>query len=141
MHHALLNASGRNIAGEYRDAPVWIRGNSPHTAEFVPPHHSRQLAADIRATEADFASRVGDAPSSVRRVLELLPREPAVTADMVAEHAGISTATAYRAVERREAAGILAPAGKIRGTSVCVAPDIIAALDAFAERTGRRTRH
>lgn len=195
MHHALLNASDRNIAGEYRDAPVWIRGNSPHTAEAIVSallrakgitervtipvssglltdtrlyfdalggyrdgnigpivelfaesglravDNSRQLAADIRATEADFASRVGDAPSSVRQVLELLPREPAVTADMVAEHAGISTATAYRAVERLEAAGILAPAGKIRGTSVWVAPDIIAALDAFAERTGHRTRH
>ena len=35
--------SGRNF--EYREARKWIRGNSPHTAEFVPPHPSRVLPA------------------------------------------------------------------------------------------------
>lgn len=39
MHHTLLSASDRVIAGEYRTSQVWIRGNSPHSAEFVPPHH------------------------------------------------------------------------------------------------------
>jgi hypothetical protein len=73
--------------------------------------------------------------------LDLITREPALTAEMVAEHAGTSLATAYRAVERLETADILAAAGKIRGTSVWVAPDIIAALDSFADRAGRRTRH
>lgn len=248
MHHALLNASDQNIAGEYRDAQVWIRGNSPHTAEFVPPHqervgpamedlvefmrrddipaltqaalahaqfetihpfadgngrtgraivsallrangitrnvtvpvssglltdtrlyfdsldayrdgniqpiverfaesgvravdNGRLLVGDIQAAEKDFEARVGDAPRSVRALLRLLPREPAITAEMFEEHASVSTATAYRAIERLEAAGILSPAGKIRGTSVWVAPDIIAALDAFADRAGRRTRH
>jgi Fic family protein len=247
MHHALLHASDQNIAGEYRDAQVWIRGNSPHTAEFVPPHqdrvgpamgdlvefmrrddipaltqaaiahaqfetihpfadgngrtgraivsallrakgitrkvtvpvsaglltdtgayfdalgeyregniqpivemfaesgvravdNGRRLAEDIQAAEQDFQERVGDAPRSVRALLRMLPKEPAITAEMYEEHAMVATATAYRAIERLEAAGILVPAGKIRGTSVWVAPDIIAALDAFADRAGRRTR-
>jgi len=248
MHHALLHSSDQSIAGEYRDGQVWIRGNSPHTAEFVPPHQNRvlpamddlvsfmqrhdipaltqaaiahaqfetihpfadgngrtgraivsallrakgvtenvtvpvssglltdtrlyfdalgsyregntqpiverfaesavravdngrQLVADIESAKESYQERLAGGPSSIRKVLELAPREPALTAEMVAEHAGTSLATAYRAVERLEAAGILASTGKIRGTSVWVAPDIIAALDAFADRSGRRTRH
>lgn len=248
MHHALLNASDVNIAGEYRTEQNWIRGNSPHTAEFVPPHpdrvlpavedlvafmrrddipaltqaaiahaqfetihpfadgngrtgraivsallrakgvtenvtvpvssglltdtrlyfdalgdyregniqpiverfaesavravdNGRQLASDIEEAEESYRERLAGGPSSVRKVLDLVPREPALTAEMVAEHTGASLATAYRAVERLEEAGILTSAGKIRGTRVWVAPDIIAALDAFADRAGRRTRH
>lgn len=248
MHHALLNAFDQNIAGEYRDAQNWIRGNSPHTAEFVPPHpdrvmpavedlvafmqrddipaltqaaiahaqfetihpfadgngrtgraivsallrakgvtenvtvpvssglltdtrlyfdaldsyrqgdihaiverfaesavravdNGRQLAADIEAVEASYGERLDSGPSSVRKVLDLILREPALTAEMVAEQTGASLATAYRAVQRLEEAGVLASAGKIRGTRVWVAPDIIAALDAFADRAGRRNRH
>ncbi|MEV7660729.1 Fic family protein [Paenarthrobacter sp. NPDC089316] len=247
MHHALLNASDEDIAGEYRDVQNWIRGNSPHTAEFVPPHpdrvmpavedlvafmqrddipaltqaaiahaqfetihpfvdgngrtgraivsallrakgvtenvtvpvssglltdtrlyfdalgayregdirpivegfaesavravdNGRQLADDIEAIEASYRERLAGAPSSVRKVLGLVPQEPALTAEMVAEHTGASLATAYRAVERLEEAEVLASAGKIRGTRVWVAPDIIAALDAFAYRAGRRNR-
>jgi Fic family protein len=248
MHHALLNASDQNVAGEYREAQNWIRGNSPHTAEFVPPHtgrvlpamddlvafmrrddipaltqaaiahaqfetihpfadgngrsgraivsallrakgvtekvtipvssgllthtglyfdalgayrqgsiqpiverfaesgvnaveNGRLLANEIRAVEDDYRERLADAPASVRRVLAMLPEEPAVTAEMISDHTSTATATAYRAIERLEAAGILTPAGKIRGTRVWVAADIIAALDNFAARTGRRTLH
>ena len=246
MHHALLSASDGQIAGEYRSAQVWIRGNSPHSAEFVPPHqdrvaaamadlvefmrrddipaltqaavahaqfetihpfadgngrtgraivsallrakgvtekvtvpvssglltdtqryfealgayregnitpiverfaesaaravdNGRLLAADIREARAAYAARIPNAPVSVLAVLDLLPAEPAVTAEMVSAHAAVSTATAYRVVERLEAAGILVPAGKVRGTSVWVAADILAALDAFADRAGRRS--
>ncbi|ASN37880.1 filamentation induced by cAMP protein fic [Arthrobacter sp. 7749] len=39
MHRALLQSSHPQIAGELRKAPVWIGGNSPHTASFVPPRH------------------------------------------------------------------------------------------------------
>ncbi len=248
MHRSLLSASDENIAGEYRDAQNWIRGNSPHTAEFVPPHpdrvmpaiddlvafmqrddipaltqaaiahaqfetihpfadgngrtgraivsallrakgvtenvtvpvssglltdtllyfdalgayregdiqpiverfaesavravdNGRQLAADIEAVQASYRERLAGSPSSVRKVLDLMPREPALTAEMVAEHTGASLATAYRAVERLEEAGVLSSAGKIRGTRVWVAPDIVEALDAFANRAGRRNRH
>lgn len=246
MHHALLSGSNPSIAGQYRDTQVWIRGNSPHTAEFVPPHHDRvpkamedlvtfmrrddipvltqaaiahaqfetihpfadgngrtgraivssllkakevtrkvtvpvssglltdtrsyfnaldayregdvtpiverfaessvlavdngrRLAEDIRAVKDSYEERAADAPTSVRRILELLPGEPAVTADMLAEYAGLSTATSYRAIERLQEAGILAPAGKIKGISIWVAPDILAALDNFADRAGRRS--
>lgn len=247
MHDALLGASDSSISGKYRTAQVWIRGNSPHTAEFVPPHQNRvpaamedlvdfmrrddipaltqaavahaqfetihpfadgngrtgraivsallrsknvteevtvpvssglltdtasyfraldayregniqpiverfaesaalavdngrRLAEDIRAAKDSYTKRAVDLPASMRRALDLLPAEPAVTAEMVGDYTEMSTATAYRTVERLQTAGILAPAGKIKGTSVWVAPEIIAALDAFADRAGRRNR-
>ncbi|MFF1829120.1 Fic family protein [Paenarthrobacter sp. NPDC058040] len=248
MHHTLLFSSDQHIAGEYRDRQVWIRGNSPHAAEFVPPHHTRVmeamedlvafmhrddipaltqaalahaqfetihpfadgngrtgraivsallrakgvtervtipissglltntrlyfdalgayregdvvpiverfaesaivavehgrlLAADIQSALQDYRERVGAAQESVLKVLELLPREPAITAESAAEYAGVSPATAYRAVQRLEEAGILSPAGKVRGLRVWIAGDIIEALDDFAARSGRRVRH
>ncbi|MFJ5956127.1 Fic family protein [Paenarthrobacter sp. NPDC092416] len=248
MHHTLLSSTDQVIAGEYRNSQVWIRGNSPHSAEFVPPHHERVmdamqdlvefmqrddipaliqaavahaqfetihpfadgngrtgraivsallrakgvtervtipvssglltdtrlyfdalgayrqgdvlpiverfaesamfavdngrlLAADIRAAVLGFRASVGTAQESIRKIMELLPREPAITAEMAAEYTGVSPATAYRAVQRLEAVGILTPAGKVRGVSAWIAGDIIAALDDFAARAGRRTRH
>ena len=248
MHHTLLASSDQVIAGEYRASQVWIRGNSPHSAEFVPPHHGRVMAAmedlvefmrrddipaltqaalahaqfetihpfadgngrtgraivsallrakgvtekvtipvssglltntrlyfdalgdyrqgnilpiierfaessmlavengrllaeDIRTAQKEFVAKIGSAQESVLKVLELLPREPAITAEMAADYAKVSQATAYRAVQRLEAAGVLTPAGKVRGTSVWLARDIITALDDFAARSGRRIRH
>ena len=43
MHAALLRQHDPKIAGRWRDAQVWIGSSSygPHTASFVPPHHTR----------------------------------------------------------------------------------------------------
>ncbi len=47
MHAALLGRHDPKIAGRWRDAQVWIGSSSygPHTATFVPPHHTRVPAA------------------------------------------------------------------------------------------------
>ncbi|MFE4196920.1 hypothetical protein ACFRJ9_13735 [Paenarthrobacter sp. NPDC056912] len=103
--------------------------------------NGRALAADITAAQRDFRVKVGAAQESVSKLLDLLPREPAITAEMAAEYTGVSQATAYRAVQRLQDAGILSPAGKVRGVSVWIAGDIIAALDDLAARAGRRIRH
>jgi len=46
-HQALLASTPQAEPGEFRQQQVWIggRGNSPHTATFVPPHHERVPAA------------------------------------------------------------------------------------------------
>ncbi|HEU4807317.1 MAG TPA: Fic family protein [Homoserinimonas sp.] len=44
MQRALLGDTEPNQTGRFRQQQVWIGGgysNSPHTASFVPPHHSR----------------------------------------------------------------------------------------------------
>ncbi len=42
-HATLLGRSNPDIAGKFRESPVWIggRGATPHTATFVPPHADR----------------------------------------------------------------------------------------------------
>lgn len=47
MHAALLEQHDPRIAGRWRSAQVWVgsSGYGPHTASFVPPHHTRVVAA------------------------------------------------------------------------------------------------
>lgn len=47
MHDALLRRSSPRIAGRWRSEAVWIggRGSTPHSADFVAPHHTRVPAA------------------------------------------------------------------------------------------------
>ena len=47
MHAALLEEHDPKIAGRWRSAQVWVGSSSygPHTANFVPPHHTRVVAA------------------------------------------------------------------------------------------------
>jgi Fic family protein len=47
MHAVLLEQHEPKIAGKWRSAPVWIGSSSygPHTASFVPPHHTRVVPA------------------------------------------------------------------------------------------------
>ena len=51
MHRALLERTRPDIAGAFRNRPVWIGGLSPHTAVFVGPHHGRipELLDDLDA--------------------------------------------------------------------------------------------
>jgi Fic family protein len=47
IHEALVRGQNHAEAGKFRSEQVWIGGGgaSPHTASFVPPHHSRVEAA------------------------------------------------------------------------------------------------
>lgn len=45
MQRALLGVANPPLVGHYRDEQVWIGGNLPHDAAFVPPHHDRVPAA------------------------------------------------------------------------------------------------
>jgi Fic family protein len=57
MHRALLEHSNPEIVGHWREQQVWIGGGSlgPHTAQFVPPHHSRVPA--LMGDLMEFANR------------------------------------------------------------------------------------
>ncbi|GAB3619692.1 Fic family protein [Glutamicibacter endophyticus] len=45
MHRTLMATSDSDMAGKFREEAVWIGGNSPHSAMFVPPTHVRVTAA------------------------------------------------------------------------------------------------
>lgn len=56
VHHALMSASGAAFAGQFRQEPVWVGGDSisPHGAIYVPPAYSRvpELLDDLCAFAA-----------------------------------------------------------------------------------------
>ena len=58
IHHALMEDSKHEIAGEFRKTAVWIGGTnySPHKAIFVPPHFKR--IAELMDDLIIFANRV-----------------------------------------------------------------------------------
>jgi Fic family protein len=86
-----------------------------------------------------LASRRG---SAARRLLPHLLNQPAVNIAYVETATGVALSAAQRAVEQLEEAGILKRAGGGQRNRAWIAQDIIDALDAFAERVGRRgVRH
>lgn len=61
IHERLMADTEPNFVGDWRDEQVWIGGGtSPHTAAFVPPHHSRvpEAMADLER----FMQRIDIAP-------------------------------------------------------------------------------
>jgi Fic family protein len=82
-----------------------------------------------------LASRRG---SAARRLLPHLLNQPAVNIAYVETATGVALSAAQRAVEQLEDAGILKRAGGGQRNRAWIAQDVIDALDAFAERVGRR---
>ncbi len=83
----------------------------------------------------NLASRRG---SAARRLLPQLLNQPAVNIAYVETATGVALSAAQRAVEQLEEAGILKRARGGQRNRAWIAQDVIAALDAFAERVGRR---
>lgn len=108
-------------------------------ASFRAVDNGRHLVADLDRIHRTWAetlpSRRG---SAARRLLPLLLDQPAVNVGYVVEATGVALSAAQRAVEQLESAGILRRSGAGQRHRVWVAPDVIDALDAFAERAGRR---
>ncbi|WP_016996699.1 Fic family protein [Kocuria atrinae] len=102
--------------------------------------NANQLIDDVRAFHEQVLDSRRRVTSPLRAVAELCCSEPAFTAGMVENIAGISKATAYRTVDSLTEAGLLREERsiKVRGQKVWVVPAVVSALDDFAERAGRR---
>lgn len=108
-------------------------------AAFAAVGNGRRLNADI----ADICARwehhlTARRDSAAWRVLPALLGQPAITVRMVEDVARVSNPAALRAIDRLVADGILTPANANKRNRVWLALDVIDALDAFAERAGRR---
>ncbi len=68
MHDALLRDSAPEYTGHWRNEQVWIGGGSisPHSATFVPPHHTR--VAGLMADVVAFAERT-DVPVLIQAAI------------------------------------------------------------------------
>ena len=96
------------------------------------------LLYDIDALRNDIFGTVQRVTKNLQAVAELCTTEPAFTARTV-ENLGVASSTAYTIINRLVEHNILRPEQKIRGQSVLSVRALTDALDAFAERAGRRS--
>ena len=101
--------------------------------------NGRQLVAELRAIRESWNSVINArSDSAIWKVADLLTRRPVINAALVAQELGIESTNAHRYLNPLTDAGLLAEATNGRRNRVWRSPQVLAALDAFAERAGRR---
>lgn len=109
-------------------------------AAFRAVANGRQLVADLHEIRAGWTDQVtARRDAAVWRIADLLMRHPVVNAAMLADELGVATPNVYRSVRPLEDAGILVGSANRQRDRVWRTPQVLAALDAFAARAGRRT--
>ncbi|OBF84994.1 cell filamentation protein Fic [Mycobacterium sp. 852002-51163_SCH5372311] len=123
----------------YRDgdaAPIVERFSR---ASVLAVANGRQLIADIRGIRENWNDVItARSDSAVWRVADLLTHRPVVNAALLAQELGIESTNAHRYLNPLTEAGILVETTSGPRNRVWRSPEVLAALDAFAERAGRR---
>lgn len=123
----------------YRDgvvAPIVERFSQ---ATILAIANGRQLVADLRAIRETWNGMVtARSDSAVWKVADLLIRRPVVNAALLAQELGIESTNAHRYLKPLTEAGILVETTSGPRNRAWRSPDVLAALDSFAERAGRR---
>lgn len=108
-------------------------------ASFRAIGNGRQLVDDLETVYDGWSERLPSRRgSAARRLLPHLLNQPAVNVAYAKAVTGVALSAAQRAVEQLEEAGIVKRAGGGQRNRAWIAQDVIHALDAFAERVGRR---
>lgn len=108
-------------------------------AAFRAIDNGETLIRSLARLRDGWAARVqARSHAAVWRALPVVISQPAVTVNYLSERLRVSKPTAQAAIDQMVSAGILAPANNFRRNRVWVASEVIDALDAFAERAGRR---
>lgn len=101
--------------------------------------NGRQLVDELRDIRESWNSVItARADSAVWKVADLLTRRPVVNAALLAQELGIESTNAHRYLNPLTDVGILVEATNGPRNRVWRSPEVLAALDAFAERAGRR---
>ncbi len=143
-----VSAGLLNDVNGYHDALTAYRLGEPDPiirltveATFRAIDNGRLLASEISRTR----SRWNDAISARRdaaawKIADLLARQPVVNAQLLQSRLGLAPATIWRQMQVLEEAGVVKGFEKFKRGRHWRSDEILAALDAFAERSGRRSR-
>jgi len=102
--------------------------------------NGRQLAADVMQLRAEWRDQVSArSDSAAWRVADALFAQPVVNAEYVARTLELSDRGARNAIGVLETAGVLHASTSAHRNRVWQAAAVLAAMDAFAARAGRRT--
>ena len=104
-------------------------------------HIGERLVRTLREVRAGWAEQLtARAGSASWGMLDLLLRQPVVTARVVVRELGVSAPTAQSALQRLVDDGILLESTGHRRNRVYRAPAVLRALDGYADGLGRRVR-
>src|SRR5690606_41492434 len=102
----------------------------------------RGLVADLRKIGTGWLARTAARRDSrVWQVLGLLMRHPVINAQLLVRELGVAGRNVYRYIEPLVRAGILTEFTDRKRHRAWRSTEVLAALDAFAARAGRRTIH
>ena len=108
-------------------------------ASLLAADNARQLVADVRHVQEGWRTKVkARSDSSVWRVLDLIARQPVIDADAVAKHLGVAPTNVYGHLKTLSDAGVLQPKAEHKLGTFWRSDEILATLDEFAIRAGRR---
>ena len=126
--------------GSYREgdpAPIVEQLSSASVLAIV---NGRHLIGDLRSIRMRWNSQItARRDSAVHRVADVLIRQPVFNALTLQRELGITTGNARRYVDPLVAAGVIVEFTDRTRNRAWRAPEVLGALDAFAERAGRRT--
>ncbi|MGO3148272.1 MAG: Fic family protein [Leucobacter sp.] len=130
-----------NALTEYRAGNPAFIVSAVAKASFAAVQNGRALVRDIQAAAESWENRIiARSDSSAHRVREYLLRQPVINTRTVAEELNISEVAAQGAIDRLVDAEILTQISAGRRNRIWEATEILAALDAFGERS-RRSRN
>ncbi len=134
-----------DVSGYHRALTAYRAGDpEPIVARFIDASanaivNARQLVAEIDDIRAGWQEHVrARSNSGAWRVLDVIARTPVVDADLVARELGIRPQNAYPLLRALTDQGVLKAKSECRLGTLWRSDEILAAIDRFAERAGRR---
>lgn len=123
----------------YRDgdpAPIVQRLSEASMLAVV---NGRQLVGDLQTIRSQWESKItARRGSAVHRVADLLIKRPVINAQLVSDRLNIAINNVYRYLDPLVESKIIVEFTDRARNRAWRAPDVLDALDAFAERAGRR---
>jgi Fic family protein len=125
----------------YREGDVEPLVRLMAEASLLAVGNARQLVEKVQAVQAGWRSKVrARSDSAVWRVLTLIARQPVVNAEAVATHLRVAPSNVYVHLKTLTDAGVLQAKSEYRQGTLWRSDEILAALEEFAARAGRRAR-
>lgn len=103
--------------------------------------NGRTLASDLSTIREGWNERITvRRGAAAHRLADLLVRQPVVDSPLVQNELGVAATNVNTAIDHLEEKGILTKVSGNYRNRKWAAPEVLAALDEFAERAGRRSR-
>jgi Fic family protein len=110
-------------------------------ASFRAVDNGRRLVSDLTEVRASWTDRIAARRgASAHRLADLLLRQPVVDSAIVQRELGVAATNANTAIEHLEGKGVLTKVSGNYRNRKWAAGEVLAALDDFSARAGRRVR-